>query len=60
MQVGCGIDHEAYAFGWKANIAMAFIDTVSKYNPEANLDTNLIHKFANEAAENFINQLIKE
>tara|TARA_R110000796_G_scaffold48607_1_gene116429 strand:+ start:103 stop:315 length:213 start_codon:yes stop_codon:yes gene_type:complete len=52
-----------YRRGWVANIAMAYKDRESQYRKENNLITYLNkehrHKIANEAAENFINQLIK-
>lgn len=52
-----------YRQGWVANIAMAYKDAESQYRDKHNLITYLNkehrHNIANQAAENFINQLIK-
>lgn len=53
---------EGYYHSWQANIAMAFKDQFDKdaqkydiyYSPKD------IHEIANEAAQNFLNQLIRE
>lgn len=51
-----------YRRGWVANIAMAFKDRVDQYKKENNkvyLDKVDFHIIANEAAEAFINTLVR-
>ena len=54
---------EGYRQGWKANIAMSFYDKALAYRNRtgrtylSNVD---IHRIANEAADAFISQLIKD
>ena len=46
---------EGYRQGWKANIAMAYIDCEAEY------DGSETHHFvANEAADNFLNLLCRD
>jgi hypothetical protein len=48
---------EGYYITWKANIAMAFFDaTLRKTN---RISRKLLHEVANEAADNFIQMLMK-
>lgn len=46
-----------YYYSWQSNIAMAFKDRFEKEN--IHFDFNIIHEVANDAAKNFLNQLIK-
>lgn len=52
----------AYRIGWQSNIAMAFCDAAARYKKQsgkAYLSAVDIHKVANVAANDFINQLCK-
>lgn len=49
-----------YRVGWKANIAMAFVDEMSRYRMASGKTTvprRVIHQIANTAAENFLTAL---
>ena len=53
----------SYYYSWQANIAMAFYDEMSRYYPKQNADyilSNELHEIANQAAKNFLDNLIKE
>lgn len=50
---------EGYYIGWKANIAMSFIDEYSRNNKKYKNKEDIAH-IANNAAKNFLNLLIKE
>lgn len=57
-------EDEAYRESWIANIAMVFKDAMEKYKVEKpikrySVSPGVLHEVANEAAEKFINQLIK-
>lgn len=43
-------------YTWQSNIAMAFKDRFEKEN--IHFDFKIIHEVANDAAKNFLNQLI--
>lgn len=47
---------EGYYLTWQANIAMAFYDEFRRSKPK---NLKQVHKAANEAAQNFLNMLIK-
>jgi len=47
-----------YYYGWQSNIAMAFKDEYNR-NRKNYMNSDDIHKVANEAAKNFLNLLIK-
>lgn len=52
-----------YWQAWKANIAMAFKDEFSKElngNPTVELDYEMVHKMANQAADNFLDILTRK
>ena len=51
-------EDEDYYNSWKANIAMSFYDEVC-INPVRYMDENNWHKIADDAADNFLNLLIK-
>lgn len=57
------VTDEAYRESWIANIAMAYKDAEAQYRQKHKLITFLNkehrHKIANQAAYNFINQIIK-
>lgn len=43
----------SYYYGWQSNIAMAFLDELSKYD-EINIKQELLQSIANNAAKNFL------
>ncbi|RLD64462.1 MAG: hypothetical protein DRJ01_00550 [Bacteroidetes bacterium] len=50
-------------YGWKSNIAMAFYDeylNYKKYMDKKYINKRDLHLIANDAADNFINLLIKD
>jgi len=49
---------EGYRIGWKANIAMAFVDTYRQQKGRTGYAK--VHKIANEAAEHFLKLLCDE
>ena len=49
---------KGYYVGWQANIAMAFKDEYARTGN--NLSHKKVHKVANQAANNFLRQLMKE
>lgn len=65
--VGALKSDEGYRISWKANIAMAFVDEMhrdaikspNEDNRSYLVTPDMLHKIANQAADNFINQLIK-
>lgn len=52
---------EDYYYGWQSNIAMAFFDEARRQYPESIcfIQDETLHKIANDAAKNFLNNLIK-
>lgn len=50
---------ETYYYSWQANIAMAFKDEYARNSPVGSRLDNL-HELSNNAAKNFLNQLIAE
>lgn len=59
-------EDEAYRESWKANIAMAFKDATCRHYKEeieeddSGFDHDTLHHIANQAADNFLNQLTYE
>lgn len=52
-----------YRYAWTANIAMSFKDEISRYRKKTGkryLNKNDYHTIANNAANNFIDLLIKD
>lgn len=60
-------EDEGYRISWKANIAMAFKDEMEREgvhspNPDNHsilVTRDMLHKIANDAADNFLNQLVQ-
>ncbi len=51
-----------YRYGWQSNITTAFCDAAARYKKQSGkvyLSAVDIHRVANEAANDFINQLCK-
>ncbi len=52
-------ESSGYYQGWKANIAMAFIDEMRENVPDNLLSYDKLHKIANNAAETFLKRLMQ-
>ncbi len=50
----------SYYYAWQSNIAMAFKDEFDRFRKiNKNVSSKDVHKIANDAAKNFLDQLIK-
>jgi hypothetical protein len=53
-------EDEDYYRSWKDNIAMAFKDECYRNQVDDDLPLDLLHKIANTAADNFLQQLVRD